>query len=86
MIQEYYYRPILVPPFNFFVYINWIIWKLNDAFKNSKKVCDVTENKTEFLESKKQDDKCNKLFSKKKVIPKRLNLISNWTNRSKFYG
>jgi hypothetical protein len=87
MIHEYYYKPILVPPFSLIVYINWIIWKLIDAYKNSNRVSPVNENKAEvFLENKNKDDKCTKSSSEKQVNPKKLNLISNWTKRSKFYG
>jgi hypothetical protein len=77
----------LVPPFSLIVYIYWIIWKLIIAYKNLKKVSPVNDNKDEvFHEKKEQDDKCNKSSSEYQVNPKKLNLISNWTNRSKFYG
>ncbi len=37
MIEEYYYKPNLVPPFSFFVYIYWIIWILIVRRKTHKK-------------------------------------------------
>jgi hypothetical protein len=63
MIDEYYHKPNLVPPFSFFVYIYWIIWKLIDMSK-----------------------KPNKIDSEGQVIPRKQNLISNWTNNLEFYG
>jgi hypothetical protein len=63
MIEEYYYKPNLVPPFSFFVYIYWIFWKLIDMSK-----------------------KPNTIHSEGQVIPRKQNLISNWTNNLEFYG
>jgi hypothetical protein len=75
MIEEYYYKPNLVPPLSFFVYVYWILWKLIDMCQQSKKVSPTSNNTS------------NKSTNKKKLNDDRAqNLISNWTNDVKFYG
>ena len=75
MIEEYYYKPNLVPPFSFFVYVYWIFWKLTDMCQQSKKVSPTDSNIS------------NKSTNKNILNGDREhNLISNWTNSVKFYG
>jgi hypothetical protein len=38
MIEEYYHKPNLVPPFSFLVYIYWIFWKVIDVCKKHNKI------------------------------------------------
>jgi hypothetical protein len=75
MIEEYYYKPNLVPPFSFLVYVYWIFWKLTDMCQQSKKVSPTDSNTSNISTNK------NKLNGDREH-----NLISNWTNGLIFYG
>ena len=75
MIEEYYYKPNLVPPLSFFVYVYWILWKLIDMCQQSKKVSPTDSN----ISNRSTNE--NKLNGDREH-----NLISNWTNGLKFYG
>ena len=78
MIEEYYYKPNLVPPFSFLVYVYWIFWKLTDMCQQSKKVSPTDSNTSNISTNK------NKLNGDNLILQH--NLISNWTNDVKFNG
>ena len=70
MIVEYSHKPNLVPPFSFFVYVYYIIWKLLDKCKRTMNQNDVSPTE----------------YNQNKVSSRKHNLISNWTNELKVYG
>ena len=63
MIEEFYYKPNLVPPFSLFVYVYWLFWKLQQLTCKKDNKVSPTDNKI-----------------------RKQNLISNWTNKWKYYG
>ncbi len=86
MVEEYYYKPNLVPPFSFFVYVYWIFWKL---WKLMNKLIDKLKDM--YQQSKKvspTDSNISNKSTNKNILngDKEHNLISNWTNGLKFYG
>ncbi len=76
MIEEYYYKPNLVPPFSFFVYVYWIFRKLKEKCRQ----CNIVFPKCDNGSTNKNE------LNENEVSRKEQNFISNWTNTMKFYG
>ena len=81
MIEEYYSKPNLVPPFSLLVYVYYILWKLKEL--TCKKIICIKRNKVSPRDS--INGSTNKNKSTENQI-RQNNLISNWTNELKFYG
>ena len=45
MIEEYYSKPNLVPPFSLFVYVTWLFWKLQHLTCKKDNKVSPTDNK-----------------------------------------
>ena len=72
MIEEFYYKPIFVPPFSIFVYVYCIFWILLQNCKKSKRMS--------------PEISMNAIVGDTSSEKQKQNLISNWTNRFDFHG